>query len=88
MDAGTDDDSSLAGIQHYGDRCDPDLDNNGVVNSADFFASFRPCFGASVAASPNCARADLDGNGAVNSADFFGFFRPHFNGTPGPGLEE
>ena len=85
---GTDDDSSLPRIQHYGDRCDADLNNDGVVNAADFFGFFRPCFGANVAASPECAASDFDGSGGVSSADFFGVFRPALGGPPGPGVTE
>jgi hypothetical protein len=84
-DAGSDDNSSLPGTQHYGDRCDADLNNDGTVNTGDFFGFFRPCFGASVAARPECATSDFDGSGTVNTGDFFGFFRPAFGGTPGPG---
>jgi hypothetical protein len=87
-DAGGDDDSSLAGMQHYGDVCDADLNNDGTVNTGDFFGFFRPCFGASVTSSPECASSDFDGSGTVNTGDFFGFFRPQFGGTPGPGTTE
>jgi YD repeat-containing protein len=83
--SGEDDDASLPGTQHYGDRCDADLNNDGTVNTGDFFGFFRPCFGASVAARPECATSDFDGSGTVNTGDFFGFFRPAFGGTPGPG---
>ena len=88
FDLGADDDSSLPGIQHYGDACDADLDNDGRVDTADFFGLFRPCIGAPVATTPGCGRADLDGNGFVNSADFFGFFRPRLGGIPGPGYTQ
>ena len=37
--------SSLEGIQHYGDVCDADLNNDGTVNTGDFFGFFRPQFG-------------------------------------------
>jgi hypothetical protein len=88
VDAGQDDDSSQAGVQHYGDRCDGDLNNDGIVNTTDFFGFFRPCFGASVDAAPECGAADMDGNGTVNTGDFFGFFRPQVGGPPGPGYTE
>nr|MDJ0789187.1 thrombospondin type 3 repeat-containing protein [Myxococcota bacterium] len=82
-----DDDLSLPGIQHYGNACDADFDENGLVTSADFFATLRPCFGASVDATPSCAEADLDGDGVVSPADFFSVFRPSLGAAPGPGTE-
>ncbi|MEE2703094.1 MAG: hypothetical protein VX614_03630, partial [Myxococcota bacterium] len=81
-----DDDSSRPGIQRYGNRCDSDLDNNGFVNTADFFGFFRPCFGVLILNAPQCAASDFDGSGVVNVSDFFGFFRPGFFAPPGPGI--
>ncbi len=83
-----DDDLSRPGIQHYGDACDADLDNDGIVAIQDFFTVFRPCFGAQAADEPSCAPADLNGDGVVSGADYFGFFRPAFNTSPGPGVTE
>ena len=88
FDAGTDDDSSLAGIQHYGDACDVDLDDDGIVGPSDFFSVFRPCLGADLGSIPSCVEADLDGDGIVAPADFFGAFRPALGSTPGPGVTE
>jgi len=88
VDAGSDDDASLAGIQHYGDACDADLDDDGIVGSGDFFEGFRPCLGAVVTSAPACAEADLDGDGAVGPGDFFSRLRPAFGSTPGPGVSE
>ncbi|MDJ0787844.1 MAG: thrombospondin type 3 repeat-containing protein [Myxococcota bacterium] len=88
VDAGFDDDSSLAGIQHYGDACDVDLDDDGIVGPSDFFGAFRPCLGADLAATPACVEADLDGDGTVGASDFFVGLRPAFGARPGPGVGE
>lgn len=61
----------------YGNACDADLDDSGVVNFADLGLM------RSVFFMPGDLDADLDGNGSVNFADLgilkAGFFRP-----PGP----
>ncbi len=88
VDAGRDDDLSRPGVQHYGDACDADLDDDGVVGAADFFSIFRPCLGADLAANPACAEADFDGDGAVGAGDFFGTLRPAFGTSPGPGTTD
>jgi hypothetical protein len=83
-----DEDTSLTGIQHYGDLCDADLDSSGFVDTADFFGSFRPCFQASLEAQPECVTSDFDGNEAINTLDFYAYFLPQFGKPPGPGFEE
>ncbi len=88
VDAGSDDDSSLPGVQHYGDACDADLDDDGLVGPSDFFAVFRPCLGADVTVTPSCLEADLDGDGVVAPADFFTSLRPALGLAPGPGVTE
>ncbi|MDJ0787916.1 MAG: hypothetical protein QNK05_13985, partial [Myxococcota bacterium] len=88
FDAGNDDDGSLPGIQHYGDACDTDLDDDGVVGPSDFFGRFRPCLGADLATQPACVEADLDGDGVVAPSDFFSRLRPTFGTAPGPGFTE
>ncbi len=88
VDAGRDDDSSLAGVQHYGDACDADLDNDGLVGVIDFFAFFRPCLGVDPRWVPACVRADLDRDGIIGPADFFAVMRPAFHQPPGPGMTE
>ncbi len=86
--AGKDDDSSLPGVQHYGDACDADLDDDGLVGPSDFFAEFRPCLGSDVTVTPSCLEADLDGDGVVAAADFFTSLRPALGLAPGPGVTE
>ncbi len=83
-----DDDTSLPGVQHYGDACDADLDEDGLVAPNDFFGVFRPCIGLSVASAPQCAEADFNGDGLVAPNDFFAVFRPSIGGPPGPGVTE
>ena len=60
----------------YGNICDPDLDNNGVVQAADL-ALFKPLFFTSDAV------ADLDGNGVVQAADL-SIMKTMFFKLPGP----
>ena len=60
----------------YGNVCDADLDQSGVVSFTDFNL-FRGVFGT---ADPD---ADLDGSGTVSFTDF-NLFRSLFGGTPGP----
>ncbi|MDJ0787673.1 MAG: thrombospondin type 3 repeat-containing protein [Myxococcota bacterium] len=88
VNAAVDDDPTLPGVQHYGDACDADLDDDGSVGPSDFFGVFRPCLGATVAQSPSCTVADLDADGTVAPSDFFGGLRPAFGTAPGPGHTE
>ncbi len=81
-----DDDASLPDVQHYGDACDADLDDDGIVAPSDFFGVFRPCLGADLAQTPACTEADLDGDGTVGPSDFFGRLRPALGQAPGPGV--
>ncbi|MDJ0785896.1 MAG: MopE-related protein [Myxococcota bacterium] len=83
-----DDDSSLPGIQHYGDACDADLDNDGIVGPSDFFAVFRPCLGEAPSSRPECAPADFDGDDLVGVNDFFERLRPSLGDPAGPGHTE
>lgn len=61
----------------FGNLCDADLDNSGLVGFADLNL-FKIAFGT------NDADADLDGNGRVSFADL-NIFRSLFNKPPGPG---
>jgi uncharacterized membrane protein len=51
--------------------CPADIDQNGTVNSADFFAFLVLFFGGV---------ADFNGDGATNSQDFFDYLNEFFNG--------
>ena len=61
----------------YGNRCDADLDNNGIVNFADV-AALKATF------LTNDADADLNGDGFVNFGDL-AILRATFLSPPGPG---
>jgi hypothetical protein len=65
----------------YGNICDGDLNNNGVVNTQDF-GILRTHLGA-VSTAPGYDIADLNANGAVNTQDF-GIFRNLLGSAPGP----
>jgi hypothetical protein len=60
----------------YGNVCDPDLDNDGLVNFADLGMMKNVFFSAD-------ADADLDGNGSVNFSDV-GILKAFFFRPPGP----
>lgn len=66
----------------FGNICDPDLDNSGAVNFADY-AALTAAF-ASNPASPNWnPDADLTGDNLVNFSDL-ALFQFFFLGPPGP----
>ena len=88
IDAGQDDDASRAGSQSYGDACDLDFDNDGIVGASDFFGGFRGCLGTDPAADPICQVADCNDDGVVGAGDFFTCFRPAFGSAPGPGATQ
>jgi hypothetical protein len=60
----------------FGNACDPDLDNNGIVNAIDL-GLFKSVF---FTADPD---ADFDGNGVVNVVDL-GVLKTFFFLPPGP----
>ena len=62
----------------YGNVCDPDLDNDGNVNTADLGL----LKGAFFATGPGLD-ADFNGDGVVNSVDL-GVMKAYFFGPPGP----
>ncbi|MBI4847936.1 MAG: RHS domain-containing protein [Nitrospirae bacterium] len=78
-----DDNTSLPGIQHYGNICDPDFDNNGFVNILDF-NGWRKW--ARSSAPPAPADIDVDGNGTVWIGDF-NIWRRYYGKAPGPGRD-
>jgi len=67
---------------HYGNRCDADLNNNGLVNTLDF-GLFKQAFGSVANDIPSELDADFNGDGRVNTLDF-GLFKQMFGTTPGP----
>ena len=66
----------------YGNLCDADLNNSGLVTTADFGAMLS-VLGQSATSSPAAAAADLNGSGMVTSTDF-GILRNRLNTAPGP----
>ena len=60
----------------FGNRCDPDLNNDGIVNVVDLGLLRERFFSAD----PD---ADFNGDGTVNAADL-GVLRAFFFGSPGP----
>jgi hypothetical protein len=64
----------------YGNVCDADLDNDGVVGAADF-GLFATSYGQSVP--PGDPDADLNCSGYVDGADF-GLLGQGYGGPPGP----
>jgi hypothetical protein len=61
----------------FGNLCDPDLNNDGIVNSIDL-GTFKAAFGSN-----NNPNADFNGDGIANSLDL-GILKPFFLGKPGP----
>ena len=62
----------------YGNRCDGDLDEDGLTNTVDF-GLFKEAFGVTGLA----IDADFNGDGIVNTLDF-GLFKQMFGKAPGP----
>jgi hypothetical protein len=61
----------------YGNRCDPDFNNNGITDSQDG-AMLKAAFG-----SPGFPDRDLNGNGIVDSQDG-AILKSFFGKKPGP----
>ena len=66
----------------YGNLCDADLNNSGLVTTADF-AILRSVLNQPATSSPTAAAADLNGSGTVTTADF-AILRAALNLPPGP----
>ena len=79
-----DDNTSIEGIQHYGNVCDGDFDNNGIVEIRDFIL-WRPYAGQQT--NPTNADMDMNGNGAIWTDDFI-IWRGTYGKVPGPGVTE
>ena len=66
----------------FGNLCDADLNNSGLVTSADF-AILRALLGQAALVSATAAAADLNGSGTVTTADF-ALLRVNLGKAPGP----
>ena len=66
----------------YGNLCDADLNNSGLVTTGDF-GLLRSVLGQPASFSPLAAAADLNGSGTVTTADF-GMLRTQLGTPPGP----
>jgi len=80
--SGEDDNTSKTGVQHYGNICDPDFDNDGIVSIIDF-NEWRMYVGQSVPPAPE--DIDLDGDGIIWIQDY-NIWRQYYNSAPGPGI--
>ncbi|MBI4699260.1 MAG: right-handed parallel beta-helix repeat-containing protein [Nitrospirae bacterium] len=75
-----DDNTSIDGVQHYGDICDPDFDNDGSVTLTDY-AVWRLYYRQAVPPAP--AYVDLDNDGLVGLGDY-AIWRMYYRSVPGP----
>jgi dipeptidyl aminopeptidase/acylaminoacyl peptidase len=66
----------------YGILCDADLNNSGLVTTADF-GILRSVLNQAAGSSATAAAADLNGSGTVTTADF-AILRTRLNTLPGP----
>ncbi|MBC8412882.1 MAG: putative metal-binding motif-containing protein [Nitrospira sp.] len=80
--ADEDDNAFLPGDQHYGNICDGDFDNSGIVEIRDFIL-WRPFAGQ--VTTPLNEDMDMNGNGAIWTDDFI-IWRGTFGRPPGPGI--
>ncbi|MBC8412839.1 MAG: DUF3466 family protein [Nitrospira sp.] len=85
-DTNSDEDDNLyiPGRQHYGNICDPDVNNDGIVAINDYII-WRNYAGQLV--DDSNADMDLDGDGAIWIGDL-NVWRMHYGRTPGPGVTE
>jgi len=67
----------------FGNRCDGDMNQNGITNSQDYVL-FRQQIGQPSIA-PTYNKADINANGVVNSQDYV-LFRGLIGAPPGPGV--
>ncbi len=78
-----DDDNPLtAGIQHYGNVCDPDFDNDGRVALQDYViwrANYRQ------RVPPGPAELDVSGDNKIGLEDYV-IWRQYYRKPPGPGI--
>ncbi len=69
-----------ADLDGYGNICDADLNNSGLVTTADF-GILRSVLNQAAGSSPTAAAADLNGSGTVTTADF-AILRARLNTAP------
>ncbi len=79
---GGDENPRTAGEQHYGNICDPDFNNDGVVGLDDYVA-WRQHFRVSVP--PASEDIDTNANGVIGIGDYV-TWRRYFRNSPGPGV--
>jgi hypothetical protein len=77
-----DDNTSIPGIQHYGNACDPDFDNNGVVSKKDR-RKLKRYYGIELPEDKD--HLDLDGDTIILDEDI-NILRKYFRNAPGPGI--
>lgn len=66
----------------FGNGCDGDFNDDGVVDAGDFADAFLPDFRLGLDAGTG---TDMNGNGTVDASDFANYFLPSFQrGIPGP----
>jgi hypothetical protein len=81
--SGEDDNTSIPEIQHYGNVCDPDFDNNGKVTKKDKL-KFKKYYGKDLPEYKDYL--DLDGDAIISKEDIK-IWRKYFRKAPGPGSE-
>ncbi len=67
----------------YGNACDADLDNDGVVGHSDL-EIFAFCYLAGLPARPDCAPSDFDGDGVISLEDYYNVLVASTGNPPGP----
>jgi subtilisin family serine protease len=80
--SGEDDNTSVAGEQHYGNICDPDFNNDGIVDKLDK-REMRKYIRQTVPPAPE--DVDLDGDGLIGRNDV-DILRSYKRNAPGPGI--
>jgi hypothetical protein len=80
--SGEDDNRSIPGIQHYGNACDPDFNNDGKVSKKDK-SKLKKYYGKSLPAGKYYL--DLDGDAIIGSEDM-NVWNNYFGKAPGPGF--
>jgi hypothetical protein len=77
-----DDNTSIPDIQHYGNVCDPDFDNDGVVSKKDK-KKLKKYYNKNLP--ENKYYLDLDGDTIISKEDI-NILRKYFRYSPGPGF--